>query len=38
LIPIDVQTLPPQAILLFTEDILEINQSETKITCGGHVS
>jgi hypothetical protein len=24
-------------IFLFTEDILEINQSETRIACGGHV-
>jgi hypothetical protein len=26
-----------QVIFLFTEDILEINQSETRIACGGHV-
>jgi hypothetical protein len=28
---------PPRVIFLLTEDILEINQSETRIACGGHV-
>jgi hypothetical protein len=27
-----------QELFLFTEDILEINQSETRIACGGYVS
>jgi hypothetical protein len=26
-----------RVIFLFTEDILEINQYETRIACGGHV-
>jgi hypothetical protein len=26
-----------RVIFLLTEDFLEINQSETKIACGGHV-
>jgi hypothetical protein len=26
-----------RVIFLLTEDILEINQSETRIACGGHV-
>jgi hypothetical protein len=32
------QTWPPQAILVSDgEDFLEINQSETRNVCGGHV-
>jgi hypothetical protein len=37
LVPIRLQTWPPQAILVSDEDILEINQSEQIMDCGGHV-
>jgi hypothetical protein len=50
LVPIHLQTWPPQAILVSDwliskksssgfrgEDFLEINQSEKRIACGGHV-
>jgi hypothetical protein len=43
-VPIRYQTWPPQTILVSDwlsgfreEDFLEINQSETRIACGGHV-
>jgi hypothetical protein len=45
LVPIRLQTWPPQTILVSEwlisgfrgEYFLEINQSETRIVCGGHV-
>jgi hypothetical protein len=40
-VPICYQAWPPQAILvsdrLIGKDFLEIDQSETRIACGGHV-
>jgi hypothetical protein len=38
LVPIRLQIWQPQAILVSdSEDILEINQFETRIVCGSHV-